>query len=390
MEEELERFGREPALLAAAVATRRTDRMGDLIEQRIGQVRRATERLRDARRFVIDTLNGIPEGALVADTGLRVVLANTQAADLLNLAGGAAEGRGLPELLASVAPATLAPWETLIERAPLSFEAPQPSGRDLLVNIVPFEGAAGGRRGLLVSLVDVSTLKQAERAREETLRFVSHDLRSPLASIMALLDLEELAPDAPPKDMHPRIRRYVERCLSLSDDFVHLGRVDALSAAQFAPLDLVEALRNALQDAETLAAKKSIALAFGEAPAHASVAGVRDLLERVFANLLSNAVKYSPEATRISCSIRREGGHWAVRIADQGQGIAPAALPQLFGRYERLGADRKRGGPGGVGLGLVFVKTTVEKHGGSIDVQSELGRGTCFVLRFPAVDPAAA
>lgn len=389
MEEELERFGREPGLLASAAVVRRSDRMGDLVEQRIGQVRRATESLRDARRFVVDTLNGIPEGALVADAGLRVVLANPQAARLLGPAHGELAGAALPALLGTIAPATATPWQTLIERAPLSFEARAPTGFELLVNIVPFEGEAGARRGLLVSMVDITALKQAANLREETLRFVSHDLRSPLASITALLDLQMLAPDAPPKDLYARIRRYVERCLSLSDDFVQLGRVDALDAAQFTTVDLVEALRAALEDAETLAGNKRIGLALGEVPERAPAAGVGDLIRRVFANLLSNAVKYSPEGSQVRCSIVREDGLWAVTVADEGQGIAPELLPRLFGRYERLGADRHRRGPQGAGLGLVFVKSTVDRLGGTIDVQSEPGRGTRFVLRFPVQAAAA-
>lgn len=384
MEEELERFGQEPALLATSAVVRRSDRMGDLVEQRIGQVRRATQSLREARQFVVDTLNGIPEGALVVDAGLRVVLANPQAAGLLELPPGELAGRPLPTLLGKLAPASVTPWETLVERAPLSFEAGAATGTELFVNIVPFEGEGGARRGLLVSLVDVTVLKQAANLREETLRFVSHDLRSPLASILALLDLQAMTPESPPKDMHARIRRYVERCVGLSEDFVQLGRAESLDPAQFVAVDLVEALRVALEEAETLASKKRIGLALGDVPAHAPVLGVGDLLQRVFANLLSNAVKYSPEGTRVICSIVREGGVWAVSIADQGQGIAAELLPRLFGRYERLGAERRRSTPGGAGLGLVFVKSTVERHRGTIEVHSEPGRGTRFVLRFPA------
>ena len=386
MEEELQRFAREPEILASASATRTSDRMGDLVEQRIGQVRRATESLRDARRFVLDTLNGIPEGALVADTDLRVVLANPQAAALLGAPLETLAGQSLGEVLGPLASGA-APLDTWLAAAPLSFEARLPAGTDLLLSVVPFASASGARRGLLVSLVDVSAVKAAERAREETLLFVSHDLRSPLASILALLDLEEMAPDQAPRDMHPRIRRYVDRCLSLSDDFVQMGRLESLSASQFAPYDLVDALRAAIEDAEVLAGKKRIAIALEEAPDAAGASGVRDLILRVFANLLSNAVKYSPEGTRVRCTVRRDGAAWVATVADQGQGIDPAVLPRLFGRYERLGEDRRQG-PGGAGLGLVFVKNAVEKHGGSIHAESELGRGTRFVLRLPALNAA--
>lgn len=383
MEEELERFAREPEFLESPEGTQLSGRIGDLVEQRIDQVRRATARLRDARRFVGDTLNGMPEGALVADRSLRVVLANPQASKLLAVDPAALAGRALPEALAPIAPPSLQPWDTLLERAPVGFEAKHPAGHELLVKVVPFVDAEGARRGLLVSLVDISELREAERARERTLGFISHDLRSPLASIVALLDLEELAPDAAPKDMHVRIRRHVERSLSLSDDFVQLGRAEAVNAARFEPVDLRKVLDEAIDEIQPLAAKRNMSITLVEAPASAQAAGVRDVLVRVFINLLSNAVKYGREATPIECSIRRESDQVEAVVADHGEGIAPEELPRLFGRFERVGAE-KRMGPGGAGLGLAFVKSAVEKHGGTVEARSERGAGTRFIVRLPA------
>jgi signal transduction histidine kinase len=387
MDEELAAAAREPELLpyAAPMAKRkRAGAMSDELEARIEEVRRASARVRDMRRFVGDTLDGLPEAALVVDTGLRITLVNAQAAALIGKPAPALGGKRLSEVLAPVLAQGAPEWNALLGKAPLSFEAKHADKRDLFVSIVPFSGSGGERRGLLVSLVDVSVLKEAERKRDEYMRFLSHDLRSPLVSITAMLDLRELAPETQKADFFQRIRASVERSLSLAEDFVQLGRAESIDESRFAAVDLVDLLNGAVDEAEAQGRSKRIEVAIAHAPEAALTRGVRDVLFRVFINLLSNAIKYSPESTRIECSIEPEGDRWRVTIADQGYGIAAEDLPRLFERFERLEAAKRRGEKG-AGLGLAFVKTAVEKHGGRIVVESEVGRGSRFKVFLPVL-----
>ena len=387
MDEELLLAAREPELLpyAAPLARRSKDAaLSDELERRIDEVRRASARVRDMRRFVADTLDGLPEAALVVDVELRITLVNAQAASMIGRPATALGGRKLPEVLGPVLAQGAPQWNDLLTRAPLSFEARLTDKRDLFVAIVPFSGSEGERRGLLVSLVDVTVLKDAERKRDEYMRFLSHDLRSPLVSITAMLDLRELAPETEKGDFFAKIRRSVERSLSLAEDFVQLGRAESIDAARFAAVDLVDLLRASIDEAEVQARAKSIEVDLAFAPDTALSRGVRDVLFRVFINLLSNAIKYSPESTRIECSIEPDGDRWRCTFADQGYGVSAEDLPRLFDRFERLEAA-KRKGEKGAGLGLAFVKTAVEKHGGRIEVQSEPGRGSRFIVSLPAL-----
>ena len=386
MDEELAAASREPELLpyAAPMSRRKKSALSDELEGRIEEVRRASARVRDMRRFVGDTLDGLPEAALVVDTKLRITLVNAQAASLIGKPAMMLGGKLVSDILAPVLAQGAPEWNTLLERAPVSFEAKHADKRDLYVSVVPFSGSEGERRGLLISLVDVSMLKEAERKRDEYMRFLSHDLRSPLVSITAMLDLRELAPETQKQDFFERIRRSVERSLTLAEDFVQLGRAEAVEESRFTAVDLVDLMNNAIDEAESQACSKDIALALAFAPEAALTRGVRDVLFRVFINLLSNAIKYSPSNTRIECSIEPEGDRWRCTFADQGHGIAPEDLPKLFDRFERLEAAKHRG-ERGAGLGLAFVKTAVEKHGGRIEDTSEPGKGSRFIVFLPVL-----
>lgn len=386
MDEELAAASREPELLpyAAPMARSRKTAMSDEIETRIDEVRRASARVRDMRRFVGDTLDGLPEAAMVVDTDLRITLANAQAAALVGKPVLALSGKRAPDIVGEVLAQGAPDWNSLLAKAPLSFEAKHADKRDLFVTVVPFSGSGGERRGLLISLVDVTMLKEAERKRDEYMRFLSHDLRSPLVSITAMLDLRELAPETQNEDFFDRIRRSVERSLSLAEDFVQLGRAEAIDESRFTAVDLVELLQGAVDEAESQSSQKSIALNVAFAPEAALTRGVRDVLFRVFINILSNAIKYSPENTRIECTIEPAGDRWRCTFADQGYGIAAEDLPKLFDRFERLEAAKRRGEKG-AGLGLAFVKTAIEKHGGRVEVESEPGKGTRFIVFLPVL-----
>ncbi len=386
MDDELAQAAREPELLpyAAPPSRRRKAGLSDELELRIAEVQRASARVRDMRRFVADTLDGLPEAALVVDRELRVTLVNAQAAALIGRPATALGGQRLPDVLGPVLAQGAPQWDTLPGSAPRSFEARHTDKRDLFVSVVPFAGSDGERRGLLVSLVDVTPLKDAERKRDEYMRFLSHDLRSPLVSITAMLDLRELAPETQKEDFFDKIRRSVERSLSLAEDFVQLGRAEAIDASRFAAVDLVDLLRAAVEEAESQAGARHIRLGIAFAPEAALAHGIRDVLFRVFINLLSNAIKYSPDDTRIECGIERDGERWRCTFSDQGYGIPAQDLPRLFDRFERLEAA-KRKGEKGAGLGLAFVKTAVEKHGGRIDVESEPGKGSRFSVSLPVL-----
>jgi signal transduction histidine kinase len=114
----------------------------------------------------------------------------------------------------------------------------------------------------------------------------------------------------------------------------------------------------------------------------AYVRGDQTLLMRALCNLIDNAIKYSPAGTRIECGIDAAPGYWRASVRDHGQGIAPQDLARLFEPFSRVGVDTKTD-VGGAGLGLAFVRTVAQRHGGEVEVTSELGAGSIFTLRLP-------
>ncbi|MDH5580018.1 MAG: ATP-binding protein, partial [Betaproteobacteria bacterium] len=139
----------------------------------------------------------------------------------------------------------------------------------------------------------------------------------------------------------------------------------------------------ACSEAWTLAQSKGIRIERALEIEEALVLGNRPLLLRMMENLLTNAIKFSPDAAAVIVSLMPQGVSWLIRVADQGRGISKDDLPRLFTRFGRIGEGKDD--PGGVGLGLVMVRTVVERHRGVVSVASEPGRGSTFSVSLPAV-----
>jgi len=403
LEEEFKRLSAEPALLPDTASYRVAAEalpIAESMEQRIQAVRQATERLRNLKRFVGDALDSLPDATLVVDGGNRVVLANIRSARLFGSETPAAlAGRDVAELLQNFDPAEGVSWSVLTDalgtgRA-VTLEASRRDDAEaqFLLHTAPAHAASGERIGGILSLIDISALKASERKRDEALRFLSHDMRAPQASILTLLEMHATEPAAmPAAKLTDRVGRYARRTLDLADEFLRLARAERVRAADFAALDLVALVDEVSEDMAPLAAARGTAIERDIGVAEAWVQGDGDLLRRALANLVSNAVKYSPDAANIRIGIARreeaDAVFWALFVADRGYGIADEDLPRLFGRFSRI---HREGQPEeeGVGLGLAFVKTVVTRHGGKVEVHSRIEpaaqRGSTFTLVLPAL-----
>ena len=137
-----------------------------------------------------------------------------------------------------------------------------------------------------------------------------------------------------------------------------------------------------MDDIWALARDRGVEVTIATAPETAPTVGDRALLSRALANVLNNAVKFSPEEGTVQCSIVQRGAHWIVSVRDEGPGIAPELQGQLFAPFQRL-HDRSHPAIGGVGLGLALVHTVIHRHGGTLEVDSDVGRGAEFRLVLP-------
>jgi CHASE2 domain-containing sensor protein/signal transduction histidine kinase len=400
--------------------------MPDVVEQRIASVREATQRLRNLNRFVADSLESLPEAALVTDFNGRVMLANSSADRLFGFhklqpaqsdVEQPLEGRDVFELMQNFKHDSDKSWRelwadasensrTISIEARVANQTADKAADDLefLVQIAPSMSHTGVHTGTILTLTDISPLRESERRRDEALRFLSHDMRSPQASIITLLEMQREDPESMSSEkLIERIDRYAKRTLNLADDFLRLAKAERSKPQDFAPLELSGLLQDAVEEAWSLASAKRISVKSNTPEDDAWVSGDRDLLTRVLMNLLSNAIKYSPPNTTVTCSLRREEKNWVIDVADQGYGISEANMSKLFTRFVRL---HEEGQPEeeGIGLGLVFVKTVVTRHNGTIGVKSRVAKysdtntnanvstvestdhGTTFSVTLPAQD----
>jgi signal transduction histidine kinase len=237
---------------------------------------------------------------------------------------------------------------------------------------------------MLVNLVDVSMLKERERQRRQLITFLSHDLRSPLASILAITSLAKLK-EAPlsAKDLE-NIEQNANKTLRLADDFLQLARAEYIEPTVFSDVDIVPLAESALASVSGYAKGKNTTITHQLCDA-AMVCGDSGLLERVMTNLLSNAIKYSPESSQVEFGIEAVDGKIHCWVRDNGIGMPEDELPKIFDSFHRVSGQNHK--EKGSGVGLSFIKTVVDRHSGTIDVESELGKGSCFHLYFPGTGP---
>ncbi len=359
---------------------------GDFLEKRINAVERASRQLRDLHHFVSESLQQLPSPTIVCDTGGRILLSNMAARRHV---GGdplaPLQGLSVVELLADlVQPGTGQPLIThdkLYSRAmPEQSEGRDAQGRSLLVQCRPFTDLA--KAGWLLTLVDLTDMRRAQLQRDEAMNFISHDIRAPNASILTLLEMERAYPGRLPGDeLMQRIERYARASLGMAENFVELASAET-QEYRMAPLDLVAALAETVDDAWALAREGNVDVAITAAPDTAPTLGDRALLCRALANVLHNAIKFSPAGGHVHCAIAERGSQWVVSVRDQGPGIAPELQGRLFAPFQRL-HDRSHPAIGGVGLGLALVHTVVQRHGGTMEVDSDVGQGAEFRLVLP-------
>ena len=239
-----------------------------------------------------------------------------------------------------------------------------------------------------MGLVDVTALHAAEQAREDALRLLSHDMRSPHASVLALIE-EEMATTRSERvrTLLEHIERYTRRALTLADDFVQLTRAES-QAYVFEPVNLADIVLDASDEIWPQARAKRIRVdTHFEGDAH-WIRADRSLMTRAITNLLNNAVKYSPADTVVKVALTgAPPGRIHCAIADEGYGMAEEARAHLFERFRRFrvpGQPRTQG----AGLGMALVKTVVTRHEGEVKVESEPGQGTIVTVSMPRWDEA--
>lgn len=353
---------------------------------RVGALREATERLRQARQYLAASLDGLPGAVLLADGQCRVTLANQRAAALYGVAAAQElEGLELAPLLARLHTAAPLDWTerltTVLESgAALSAPVREAGQGDLLVTVVPAPGQAGPR--LIVVCADITLVMEAERQREETLAFVSHDLRSPAASIKLLAELQLRGVTRTPDDeLLTEFKRLAESALELAEAFVSAAQA-ATKPLEPTRVDLVRLVDQAVRDLVPQAQARGIHFHREGLALTAPTLVDAALVRRAIANLLGNSVKWSHDGGVIELALGAQGNGWLLAVRDHGPGMTAEQVQRLFRAYSQVHThDAARRG---IGLGLQFVRRVAERHQGWVRAASTPGDGACFELYLPA------
>ncbi|NRF91731.1 MASE4 domain-containing protein [Paenibacillus frigoriresistens] len=250
----------------------------------------------------------------------------------------------------------------------------------------PISGETGGTlRGHLVGFRDRTEEERIDELKNEFVSIISHEIRTPLSSIVGFIEI--LATRAVTEEKRAKyietIHKESLRLSNLINDFLDLQRLDSgRQEFHFQSLDAVLLLREIVEQWQ---GKDDHEAELHTASERIFIQGDEDRLKQVFHNLISNAIKYSPGATKIDIYVETDNGKVLIKIQDYGLGIPADALDKLFTRFYRVdNSDRRK--IGGTGLGLSIVKEIIEAHHGKVVVDTELGKGSIFIVQLIEVD----
>lgn len=259
-----------------------------------------------------------------------------------------------------------------------SGEVTWPDERVFSALLTPIEG-----NGQLATLHDVTNFKDLEHLKNEFIATASHDLKNPIMSISGYSDLLSKAGplNTQQQDFIGHIQSSATNMLELVQNMLELVEIDLHAEKKQEPIEISLLAKEVIEEFKIQADEREVTLQMEAHNGPLKVLGNSLQLHQLFRNLIGNAVKYTPDKGSIMVRIKK-GGH--IEIQDTGMGIPAADLPFIFDRFYRVhSGDRSQ--IEGNGLGLAIVKSIVENHNGTIRVESEVGKGTCFNISLPAL-----
>lgn len=367
----------------------------DVVERTLKKLRDIKQTINEQRFLINSTLNNLDDGVIVADSNGQIVLSNQTAHKLFSISES--DIVTIDSLLSEKTIARDAQWKEYIA----NIYTAQGSEIELKIDkgdidqyllcralITRFKQEKSGDIDVIIlTFTDITQVKAAEQSRIETLNFLSHDLRSPMVSILALISNIQsgVNNDALQANLD-KLTQYTQRNLDLSESILQLGRAEAVKPAQFCLVDLHATIDNAYFNIHEQARSKSIEMIIEKQDCDLWVDGDPDLLERCVQNIISNSIKYCKPGSKISLGLSYDPSLQltCICISDNGPGIPANKLENLFKRYKTAHNSANKTG---VGLGLYFVKTVMDKHRGQIDVVSAPGEGLQLTLKIPFKSP---
>jgi signal transduction histidine kinase len=337
------------------------------------------ERTQKAEASVLELLQHAPDPLISVGPEHRITFANVEAQRVLGQSAGVLASKTLSEVLPTM------PMDEFASAARLSHPLPDIQiGEDLFspsVRSLPGEAKAE----LTIALRNVTARRQKEARRLDFYSIIAHDLRSPLSALLMRTDLmlrgrrgvlsAEMITDL--RKMETNMRSLV----ALINDFLDFARMEeGAHKMERVRFDLVGLIGEIVEEFNPLVDSTRQTLRV-EACGQLFVSGDRRRLQQVITNLIANAIKFTPARGVITVRAKASGSWCDIEIEDNGTGIAADVVPALFQRYSRGPSGARDAG--GTGLGLLIVREIVEAHGGTVGVESTLGKGSRFWFRLP-------
>lgn len=370
-------------------------KLGHAINTMADSLQAQVDRISENESQLKSVLENLLSGIIMIDKNERIVLLNRAAEDFIGFGADEVIGKKFDEAKQPFEFVQLI-GECLDTREHIRDEMLfyYPEERILEINVTPIMGTDGEWAGVLIVLHNITAMRRLERMRSEFVANVSHELKTPIASVKGFaetllagaLDDKETA-----KSFLQIIFDESERLNRLIGDILELSKIESKRIPlQFSPVEMKGFVEQTLHVMRTEAAKKRIELDMS-VPADMYIEADEDRLRQIVINLLSNGIAYTPEGGRVKVSVEplpngADPEHERIRltIADTGIGIPRKDLPRIFERFYRVDKARSRSS-GGTGLGLSIVKHLVDLHKGTIAVESEVGLGTRFMIDLPVI-----
>lgn len=357
----------------------RARRLGDWLR---GEVMRTTASLQRQVSELDAIFNNIGDGVIILDKQGRIVLINRAACQTFGVTAEAVQGQPIGQ---AVPHPDLQSLLARSDNAGLKYhEINFDDGR-----VFNAHYAAIPNIGFGVTLQDISYLKELDRIKNDFVHTVSHDLRSPLTSVLGYAEL--IGRTGPlnehQRDFMERLQASVQSITALVNDLLDMGRIEAGFDTRREIVHLETIIAYTLELLGGQIRTRGLTVRFepppGLPPLRANPLRLRQMLD----NLIGNAIKYSPPGGQIDISLRAEDGQIILVVRDQGPGIPLADQPRIFDKFYR--ATNVPEDVQGSGLGLAIVKSIVDSHQGRVWVESAPGRGSAFFVVLPAYIPPA-
>lgn len=367
-----------------------TNQLSETMDFMAGELEEKIKKLELRNKEQSAILKSMIEGVIAVDMDDRVIMINQSACRILGADPQKAHGKliqeatrntKIQEFITSLVKNNLVISEK--KEMQLNFE-----GRDIFIHIQgsSLQDALGKTIGAVIVMHDITDIKRLENIRREFVANVSHELRTPLTSIKGFVEtlIDEEQSDDDRRKFLNIIQKHVDRLNSIIEDLLTLATLEKEEKEE--EFELSEAktdviINNVKELCSGKAGEKNIAIQ-SETSLLRNIRCSQPLIEQALLNLVDNAVKYSPEGSEVSIKCFEEEKMINFSVTDKGQGISPVHFDKIFERFYRIDKSRSRK-EGGTGLGLSIVKHIMNLHKGKATVESEVGKGSTFTLRFP-------